>query len=72
MSFLIIEGDDDACHDCNRIMPVGTPYSTRLVAFNSRFGEMLEVICVYCAAGPAEYCPDVPGANIDTFLRDLP
>jgi hypothetical protein len=58
MSDLISDGDL-ACLDCNRILPTGSPSSTRLVAMADDGDTIAEIICVYCAHSPAEYAPNL-------------
>lgn len=65
MSWPTVKDDDTACLDCDRILPAGSPYSIRLVAMTDDADTIAEIICVYCAHGPAEYAPNLA----DILLR---
>lgn len=55
MTYPVIDDDSTACMDCDRILPEGSPYSTRLVSLSDDGDTLSELVCVYCAHGPATY-----------------
>lgn len=58
MTWPLVDDDNTACMDCDRILPEGSPYSARPVAMTETGGTIADLICVYCEYGPAQYCPD--------------
>lgn len=67
MNWPVVTHDDlnsIACTDCDRVLPVGTPYSLRLVAMSDKHGPVMELICVYCSAGPVVFYDELPLTDI--------
>lgn len=56
----VVDDDGTACMDCDRVLPLGTPYSARLVAVSDRIGPISELVCVYCAVGPVVFADELP------------
>lgn len=56
----LVDDDNTACMDCERVLPLGTPYSARLVAISSEHGPVSELVCVYCAVGPVVFIDELP------------
>lgn len=52
------------CVDCNRMMPLGSPYSQRLFAIDPNGDTLSDVLCVYCAFGPATYAPHLDPSEL--------
>jgi hypothetical protein len=63
MSILTID-EEMGCCDCSRLLPIGSPYSLRLLALDDSGDTLSDVLCVYCSLEPARYAADLDPSEL--------